>query len=89
MPDPRVEKLASILVRHSVAVKKGDTVLIGASTELAKPLVLAVYKEVMKAGAHPLTAIGFEETGNLFLRICVRGADSPIPKDQDVRGKER
>ena len=66
MPDPRVEKLAKILVRHSACVKKGDRVLISASSELAKPLVLEVYKEVMLAGGHPMTSISFEETSNLF-----------------------
>ncbi|MBI5971334.1 MAG: aminopeptidase [Deltaproteobacteria bacterium] len=66
MSDPRVEKLAKILVRHSARVKKGDRVLISASSELAKPLVLEVYKEVMKAGAHPTASIAFEETSNIF-----------------------
>lgn len=80
MSDPRVEKLASILVNHSIAVKKGDSVLIGASTELAKPLVLAVYKEVLKAGGHPLTTIGFEETGNLFYEYASGAQIAQFPK---------
>ena len=66
MSDPRTTKLASILVKHSLRVKKDETVLIASSTELSKPLVLEVYKEVMKAGAHPFTSIGFEETANIF-----------------------
>lgn len=66
MSDPRVEKLASILVKHSLKVKKDETVLIASSTELSKPLVLEVYREVMMAGAHPFTSIGFEETANIF-----------------------
>ncbi|MBI5561236.1 MAG: aminopeptidase [Deltaproteobacteria bacterium] len=66
MADKRVEKLASILVRHSVEVKKGDVVLIASSSELAKPLVLAAYREVMRAGGNPMTSITFEETQNIF-----------------------
>lgn len=66
MSDPRVKKLASILVNHSISVKKGDVVMISSSTELAKPLVLEVYREVLKAGGHPFTSIGFEETSNIF-----------------------
>lgn len=66
MSDPRVTKLASILVKHSLNVKKDETVLIASTTELSKPLVLEVYREVMKAGAHPFTSIGFEETANIF-----------------------
>lgn len=66
MSDPRVTKLASILVKHSLNVKKDETVLIASTTELSKPLVLEVYREVLKAGAHPFTSIGFEETANIF-----------------------
>lgn len=66
MADNRVEKLASILVRHSAGVKKGDVVLIASSSELAKPLVLAVYREVMAAGGNPMTSISFEESQNIF-----------------------
>lgn len=66
MSDPRVKKLAAILVGHSLRVKKGENVLIAASSELAKPLVLEVFKETLRAGAHPLTSIGFEETQNIF-----------------------
>lgn len=66
MSDPRVKKLASILVNHSLKVKKGDTVLISSSSELAKPLVLEVFREVMKAGGNPMTSIAFEETANIF-----------------------
>ncbi len=66
MADPRVEELARILVRHSLGVKRGETVLISSSSELAKPLVLEVYREVMEAGAHPMTSISFEETQNIF-----------------------
>lgn len=66
MADPRVEKLASILINHSLGVKKGDVVMISSSSELAKPLVLEVFREALEAGGHPFTNIGFEETANIF-----------------------
>ncbi len=66
MADPRTKKLASILVNHSLGVKRGDTVLISSSSELAKPLVLEVFREVLRAGGHPLTSISFEESQNIF-----------------------
>jgi len=51
--DPRVEKLAHLLVSYSAAVRSGDRVLIeGAS--LAEPLLKAVYIKVLQAGGHPL-----------------------------------
>jgi aminopeptidase len=70
MQDARVKKLASILVNHSLGVKKGENVVIAASSELAKPLVLEVFKEVLKAGGNPLTSIGFEETQNIFYNFA-------------------
>jgi len=56
MVDPRIEKLAGLLVGYSVAVKTGDRVYIRGD-EAAGPLIRAVYAEVLKAGAYPLLAI--------------------------------
>ncbi|MFZ5967588.1 MAG: aminopeptidase [Bacillota bacterium] len=52
MADHRVEKLAHLLVNYSLKLKKGDKLLIEAST-MALPLVQQVYKEALIAGAHP------------------------------------
>jgi aminopeptidase len=51
--DPRIEKLADLLVNYSVAVRTGDRVLIE-GTCLAEPLLKAVYIKVLQAGGHPL-----------------------------------
>ena len=48
--DPRVTKQAEVLVNYSTKAKKGDSALIVADWQ-ARPLVLAVYKELIKAGA--------------------------------------
>ena len=53
MTDPRVEKLADLLVNYSVAVRAGDRVLVE-GTSLAEPLLKAVYVKVLQAGGHPL-----------------------------------
>lgn len=61
--DQRIEKLAKLLVNYSVNVKTGEKVLIRADS-LAAPLIKAVYKEVLRAGGHPLvrcTIPGLEE----------------------------
>ncbi len=50
--DPRIEKMAKVLIEYSVAVKKGDVVVIEAPP-VAEPLVVALYKAVIKAGGHP------------------------------------
>ncbi len=52
MLDPRVEKMAQVLVKYSASVKPGDLVSIR-STTLAEPLVLALLQQTLKAGGHP------------------------------------
>ena len=52
MIDPRVATLAKILVHYSIRAKKGEVVVINASSEAA-PLALECYKEVLKVGAFP------------------------------------
>ncbi len=52
MPDPRVTRLAKVLVHYSVALKRGEQLVIRTSP-LADDLTLAVYEEAIKAGAHP------------------------------------
>jgi len=87
MSDPRVKKLASILVKHSLRVKKDETVLIASSTELSKPLVLEVYREVMKAGGHPMTSIGFEETANIFYDMATQKQLAFFPETKHFEAK--
>jgi aminopeptidase len=53
MYDPRVEKLADVLVRYSTGVKPGDTVAIRGQTT-AEPLLKAVFVKVLEAGGHPM-----------------------------------
>lgn len=52
MRDPRLDKLADVLVRYSVAVKPGDLVAI-ASEPVAMPLIEATAEAVLKAGGNP------------------------------------
>ncbi|HEY7528072.1 MAG TPA: aminopeptidase [Candidatus Deferrimicrobiaceae bacterium] len=63
--EAQVRRLAGILVHHSVKAKKGEIVRISCS-DLARPLALEVYREVLRAGAHPLLAAGFEEAQRIF-----------------------
>ena len=52
MPDLRHERFAQVLVDYSTRVGEGDLVLIE-STPLAAPLIRALYRRVVQAGAHP------------------------------------
>jgi aminopeptidase len=69
MPDPRIEKLADVLVSYSVAVQPGDKVLIRGD-ELAAPLLKALYARVLQAGGHPLLQVALEGTEELFYRYA-------------------
>ncbi|MFQ5441410.1 MAG: aminopeptidase [Thermodesulfobacteriota bacterium] len=80
MSDPRVKKLASILINHSLGVKKGENVLISSSSEIAKPLVLEVYREAMLRGANPSLNIAFEETANIFYKLATKAQLKNFPK---------
>ncbi len=59
MRDPRVENLAKILVGYATEVKAGEVVSIDGETAAA-PLLLAVYEEVLKAGAHAVLNVALE-----------------------------
>ena len=50
MTDPRVEKLARLLVDYSVELKKGQTVSINGPV-VAAPLLVACYRAALRAGA--------------------------------------
>jgi aminopeptidase len=50
--DPRVERLAEVVVGYSTAVRPGDLVVLE-GTALAAPLLRAIYRQVLAAGAHP------------------------------------
>lgn len=56
MNDPRIQKLAKVLVKYSTAVQKDDLVVIGGST-IGLPLATAIYQQVLLAGGHPHIAL--------------------------------
>jgi aminopeptidase len=67
MTDPRVAKLADLLVRYSVALKKGQTVVINGSAA-AEPLIRECYRAALRAGAFVETQVGIEGLGEIFYK---------------------
>jgi aminopeptidase len=65
MIDPRVRKLAQVLVHYSAEVKAGERVRIG-GTPASEPLLREVYREVVRAGAHPLVRMSLTEEEHLY-----------------------
>jgi aminopeptidase len=65
MQDPRIDKLAGVLVNYSVGVKPKDVVRVSGSV-IALPLIRAVYREVLLAGGHPLLRLADDGCMDLF-----------------------
>jgi aminopeptidase len=59
MADPRVKKLAEILVNYSIKIKKGDLIELNFGID-AKELVLEVYKLILKKRAYPIVHAGVQ-----------------------------
>ena len=58
MVDPRIERLAGLLVERCIDVQPGWQVLIR-STPLARPLLEEVARLIAQRGAYPLLRLGF------------------------------
>jgi len=74
MTDPRVQKLAQVLVHYSLDLREGEEFSLS-TTPLAEELSLAVYEEAIKVGAQVLVQNqlpGFEE---IFFKL---GSDAQI-----------
>jgi aminopeptidase len=62
MHDPRNDKLADIIVNHSLKLKKGEKVLIQGTGFASEPLVRAIIKKAKNAGALPVYKFENQET---------------------------
>ena len=69
MGDPRVERLASVLVNYSTFIQPGELVAINGTPEAA-PLLLAVYEQVLRAGGHPHFLLGLAGMEETFFRLA-------------------
>ena len=69
MSDPRLMKLAELLVVYSVAIKHGDKVLINGSS-IAGPLLNEVYAAVLRAGGHPLMLVSLPDIDDVMYRYA-------------------
>jgi aminopeptidase len=72
--DPRAERLAKILVGYSTEVKEGEVVAIDGESA-AEPLLLAIYEEVLLAGAHPIMNVALDGQSAIYYK---RASDAQI-----------
>lgn len=69
MRDPRLEKLAAVLVNYSVGVRKDQVVRLS-GPPVAEPLMVELYRKVVEAGGHPLIRMAPDETTEIFLKTA-------------------
>ncbi len=69
MRDPRLSKLADVLVNYSIAAKPGQMVRIS-GPPVAQPLMIELYIKCLAAGAHPMVRMVPEELNELFLKLA-------------------
>ena len=74
MSDPRIQKLARLLVHYCVAVQPGDKVLIN-SGQTAFPLLKETFREVLRAGGHPFHSWREDELMEILLK---EGSDEQL-----------
>ncbi|MCA9263057.1 MAG: aminopeptidase [Planctomycetales bacterium] len=66
MRDPRYDKLAKVLVNYSTNVRPGDLVSISGPAN-ARDLLVAIYRQVVIAGGHPMLKMAPDECKEIML----------------------
>ena len=74
MSDPRLAKLAHVLVHYSLGLKEGDLFQISARP-LAAPLIRELCRETLAVGAYPLVDLSLEEVVETLYRY---GSDAQL-----------
>ena len=69
MHDPRIDKLAKVLVNYSAAVEKDDLVRISGGLP-GMPLYQAIYEHTLRAGGHPFLMLASEACRDAFYRLA-------------------
>ena len=69
MEDPRIDRLAKILVDHSTQIKPGDRVAIEATTA-AEPLVRALYATILERGGLPYPLLELTDQDEILFAVA-------------------
>lgn len=67
MVDPRISKLARVLVNYSLSLQKKDLFYIYGES-VTTPLVMEVYREALRTGAHPYVKIKPDRLDEIFFK---------------------
>jgi aminopeptidase len=72
--DPRIDKLAEVLIHYSLKLKKGEILQIQGEAPTI-PLIKAVYNEAVEVGAYPLVRVPIPDLEEYMLK---RGSDDQL-----------
>ena len=88
--DLRTRKLAKLLVDYSLKVKKGENVMINGGAE-AQDLIIALYKEIILKGAHPIIKVSLPGLTPFFYKHATHEQISNFPKifDYTVKNSQK
>ncbi|MFA6022619.1 MAG: aminopeptidase [Candidatus Pacearchaeota archaeon] len=88
--DPRTKQLAKLMVNYSVDIKPGENVIISGSTE-AQEFILALYKEIILKGAHPILKINIPGISPFFYKYAKPHQINKFPDHLDfiVKGAQK
>ena len=75
MRDPRYDRLAELVLDHSLRLQAGEVLRIEGDAAAAAPLVVPLYREATKRGAHAYTAL---ELGGLKEVLVEHGSDEQL-----------
>src|ERR1700683_3607390 len=67
MHDPRLAKLAEVLVNYCTAVRAGQLVRISGPA-VAQPLIVELYRHVLSAGGHPFVQMNPDVLQEIFYK---------------------
>ena len=84
MKDPRIERLARLIVGYSLGLREGQVFRID-TLDAAAPLALELYRAALRAGAHAYTNIGVP---GLLESLLHEGSDEQLAYISPLRWEE-
>ena len=85
--DLRTQQLAKLIVDYSVFVKKGEKVVISGAEE-ARDFIVALYKEVILRGAHPILRFRLSGLSAFFYKYANKEQLEKFPDEFDYKENE-
>jgi len=84
--DLRAQKLAKLVVKYSVFIKPNENVIISGSSE-AQDFMIALYKEILLAGGHPILRVNLPGLSPFFYKHAKEHQINKFPDHFDYTVK--